>query len=108
MPRSNGFGTPGEAPRSGLETSLDWLARSQIWANDINTEAAPGFGILNARVKQRFMPAEQVHMEAFLGIDNLTNRALVGSVIVNQASRQYYEPGMPRSWVVGLQTRVPL
>jgi outer membrane receptor protein involved in Fe transport len=47
-------------------------------------------------------------MEAFLGIDNLTNRALVGSVIVNQASRQYYEPGMPRSWVVGLQTRVPL
>jgi iron complex outermembrane receptor protein len=104
----NGFGTPGQAPLSGLETSLDWLARSQIWANDINTEAAPGFGILNARVKQRFMPADRVQMEAFLGIDNLTNRARVGSVIVNQASRQYYEPGMPRSWVVGLQTRVPL
>ena len=103
-----GFDTPGKAPASGLEASLDWLSRSRIWTNDANTEAAPGYGMFNARLKQRFMPAEHLWMEAYLGIDNLTNQVTVGSVIVNQASRQYYEPGLPRSWVLGLQTRLPL
>ncbi len=103
-----GFGTPGKTPPTGLEAAVDWLARSQIWANDANTFAAPGYGIFNARLKQRFQPAQQLHMEAYLGVDNLSNRAWVGSVIVNQASSQFYEPGLPRSWVVGLQTKMPL
>jgi iron complex outermembrane recepter protein len=103
-----GFGTPGKTPPTGLEVAVDWLARSQIWANDANTFAAPGYGIFNARLKQRFQPAQQLHMEAYLGVDNLSNRAWVGSVIVNQASSQFYEPGLPRSWVVGLQTKMPL
>lgn len=103
-----GFGTPSKTPPTGLEAAVDWLARSQIWANDANTFAAPGYGIFNARLKQRFQPAQQLHMEAYLGVDNLSNRAWVGSVIVNQASSQFYEPGLPRSWVVGLQTKMPL
>jgi iron complex outermembrane receptor protein len=103
-----GFSPSGRAPTTGLETSVDWLARSQLWANDANTEAAAGFGVLNARIKQHFMPTERVSLEAYLGVDNLTNRVTVGSVIINQTSRQFYEPGLPRSWVVGLQTRLPL
>jgi iron complex outermembrane receptor protein len=84
------------------------LARSEIWTNDANTFAAPGYGMLNARIKQRFQPTEKLQMEAYLGVDNLSNRAWIGSVIVNQASSQFYEPGLPRSWVIGLQTKLPL
>ena len=47
-------------------------------------------------------------VEAFLGIDNLTNQSTVSSVIVNQASKQYFEPGLPRNWVVGLTSQIPL
>lgn len=104
----NGFGVAGKAPPTGLEATVDWLARSQLWANDVNTEAAAGFGLLNARVKQRFTPAERIFMEAYLGIDNLTNRSTIGSVIVNQSSGQFYEPGLPRAWVAGLQARLSL
>ncbi len=104
----DGFGQPRQVPSPGLEVSLDWLARSQIWANDANTSAAPGYGVLNGRIKQRFQPAEPLHMEAYLGVDNLGNRPWIGSVIVNQTAGQFYEPGMPRSWVVGLQTKLAL
>lgn len=101
----NGFGTPGKTPLPGLEATVDWLARSQLWANDVNTQAAAGFGLFNARIKHRFTPAERIFMEAYLGIDNLTNRETIGSVIVNQSSSQFYEPGLPRAWVTGLQAR---
>jgi len=102
-----GFTAPGKAPRSGLEAGLDWVARSQLWANDTNTAAAAGYGMFNARIKQRFQ-WERTAMEAYLGIDNLANRMTTGSVIVNQASSQFYEPGLPRAWILGLQTRLPL
>ena len=103
-----GFGSSGKAPPGGLETAIDWLARSQLWTSDANTEAAPGYGLVNARLKHRFQPAQLLQMEAYLGIDNVSNRTWVGSVIVNQVSGQFYEPGMPRSWVVGLQSKLPL
>ena len=103
-----GFDGTRKTPMPGLEASLDWIARSRLWANDANTESAPGYGVVNARLKHRFVPTERLAVETYLGVDNLANRVTVGSVIVNQASRQYYEPGMPRSWVLGLQTRLPI
>jgi iron complex outermembrane receptor protein len=104
----HGFSSVGQASSSGLEAAIDWLARSALWTNDANTETALGYGIVNARLKQRLMPFERMKMDAYLGVDNLTNRVTVGSVIVNQASRQFYEPGLPRSWVVGLQAKLAL
>ena len=47
-------------------------------------------------------------VEAFVGVDNLTNKDTVGSVIINQFSKQYFEPGLPRSWVIGVQSQTPL
>jgi hypothetical protein len=40
-----------------------------------------------------------------LGIDNLQDKPVVGSVIVNQSSKAYYEPALPRTWVLGLQAK---
>ena len=102
-----GFSGTARKPALGTEVALDWMARSQLWADDNNTASAAGFGVFNARVRQRYaVGAAQV--EAFVGIDNLSNRSTVGSVIVNQASSQFYEPGLPRSWVLGVQSRLPL
>ncbi|MFD0668846.1 TonB-dependent receptor family protein [Ramlibacter sp. MAHUQ-53] len=94
-------------PPAGLEAALDWTGRSRLWANDANTASAPGHGLLNLRMRHRWQ-VDAASVEAFGGIDNLADRRTIGSVIVNQASGGFYEPGLPRSWVLGVQVKVPL
>jgi iron complex outermembrane receptor protein len=94
---------------SGAEVSLDWIGRSVMWASDTNDSAstASGYSIFNARFKQRFEIGPS-QLEAYLGINNLTDQKTIGSVIINQSSSQYFEPGLPRNWVVGLIGKLPL
>ena len=93
----------------GAEVSLDWVGRSVMWANDTNdaASAASGYSIFNARFKQRF-EVGSTQLEAYAGINNITDQKTIGSVIINQSSSQYFEPGLPRNWVVGLTGKLPL
>ena len=102
-----GWAPAGAPPRLGLEAGLEWHARSRLWADDVNTAPAPGYGVFNARARHR-VQVGPVMVEMFAGIDNLTDRQTIGSVIVNQAQRQYYEPGLPRSVLLGLNAKLPL
>jgi iron complex outermembrane recepter protein len=108
-----GFSNAGQKTALGLEAGLDLISRSSMWANDTNFSSAtdyalaPGFSQLNARVRRRYQVGT-ARVEAFVGVDNLTNKDTVSSVIVNQSSKQYFEPGLPRSWVVGVQSQIPL
>ena len=93
----------------GKAASFDWIARSSLWANDVNdaSGAAAGYGLLNARLKQGF-EWRQANFETYLGVDNLSNKKAVSSVIINQSSRQYFEPLLPRHWVIGISTKLAL
>ncbi|MEY3887731.1 MAG: hypothetical protein RL650_1823 [Pseudomonadota bacterium] len=93
----------------GKEASLEWVARSKLWASDSNdfVSAASGYGVLNAKFKQHFA-IEKFQIEAFAGIDNLWNKNAVSSVIINQANKQYFEPALPRNWVAGVNVKRPL
>ena len=108
-----GFASAGQKPALGLEAGIDLISRSSMWANDANTATAAnyglaaGFGQLNARIRQRYQVGT-ARVEAYLGVDNLTGKAAIGSVIINQASKQYFEPGLPRSWLIGLQSQIPI
>jgi iron complex outermembrane receptor protein len=108
-----GFAHAGQKPALGMEAGLDVIHRSSMWANDANTATsanyalAPSYTMLNARVRQRYQVGP-ARVEAFLGVDNLTNKDTVSSVIINQFSKQYFEPGLPRSWVIGVQSQIPL
>ena len=105
----NGFQNSSKKTLQGKTASLDWIARSSLWANDVNdaSGAAAGYGLLNARIKQGF-EWRQTNFEAYLGIDNLTDKKAVSSVIINQAGRQYFEPLLPRNWVIGISTKLNL
>ena len=105
----NGFQNTSKKPLQGKAASLDWIARSSLWANDVNdaSGAAAGYGMLNARLKQGF-EWRQANFETYIGIDNLTNKKAVSSVIINQSSRQYFEPLLPRNWVIGIATKLAL
>lgn len=108
-----GFASIGQKPPLGMEAGLDVIHRSSMWANDANTATtsdyafAPSYTLLNARVRQRYQVGP-ARVEAFIGVDNLTNKNAVSSVIINQFSKQYFEPGLPRSWVIGVQSQIPL
>ena len=108
-----GFAPAGQKPALGLEASVDLISRSSMWANDANTATAANYGLaagfvqLNARIRQRYQIGA-ARVEAFLGIDNLTDKASIGSVIINQSSKQYFEPGLPRNWLLGVQSQIPL
>ncbi len=100
----HGFALAGQRVRQGAEVTLDVLGRSRLWADDANTARAPGYGLVNLRMRQRWQSGGTL-FEAFAGVDNLADRRTVGSVIVNQSSGGFYEPGLPRTWLVGLQAR---
>ncbi len=103
----NGFQSSSKKTLQGKAASLDWIARSSLWANDVNdaSGAAAGYGLLNARLKQGFA-WRQANFETYLGVDNLSNKKAVSSVIINQSSRQYFEPLLPRNWVIGIAIKL--
>ena len=92
---------------SGAQATLEWMGRSRLWANDLNTAYAPGHGIFNARLRHglQWGPAA---IESSIGINNLGNQNYVGSVITNQSASQFYEPALPRNWTVGVTARIDL
>jgi iron complex outermembrane receptor protein len=93
----------------GWSASADWVARSAFWANDLNDADArvAGGGQLNLRVRHRSVWGP-VRAELWAGVDNVTDTAMVGSVVVNQAAKQNFEPGLPRNWMTGIKLSVPL
>lgn len=111
---ASGRRIPGVAGRS-LYTELMWQRADKTWelavegravgtmaGNDVNTAWAAGYGWLNAR----WLTRQQIGpwlVTGFLRIDNLLNRSYVGSLIVNQANGQFYEPAPGRQWLLGVK-----
>jgi iron complex outermembrane receptor protein len=92
---------------SGAQVTLEWMARSRLWANDLNTAYASGHGIFNLRMRHG-VQLGAVSVESFVGINNLGDQKYVGSVITNQSAGQYYEPALPRNWTVGINAKIAL
>jgi iron complex outermembrane recepter protein len=96
-------------PKSALYTGLTWIyaplgfkgtleaqGRAKIYADDRNTASAPGYWEANMRAgfdqeRPRWRFSE------FLRLDNLANRAYVGTVIVNESNSRYFEPAPGRT-----------
>lgn len=106
---AQGFTTATGAVPLGTQASLDWVARSRIWASDSNdpVASAAGYGVLNAKIHHRWRVGPG-RVELYAGIDNLLDRRYVGSLIVNQASAQFFEPGLPRNIIGGVKALLPL
>jgi len=75
----------------GLWVTLETIGRAQIYANDLNSQAAGGYWLANLRggIEQQ---RSVWHFTESLRVDNLANRSYVGSVIVNETNSRYFEP----------------
>ena len=66
-------------------------------ANDLNTAAAPGYGLVHLRWSGKLALGPSDALELLARVDNLLDRDHVGSVIVNDGNGRFYEPGTPRN-----------
>ena len=76
---------------TGPWVTLETIGRAQIYANDLDSQAAGGYWLANLRggIEQQG-PVWDVTES--LRLENLTNRSYVGSVIVNETNSRYFEP----------------
>ena len=81
--------------------ALEAIASSKIYADDGNVDQpAPGYGVLNARVsaKQQW---RGWRFKQFARLNNLLDKNYVGSVIVGDTNKRYYEAAPQRNWLLG-------
>ena len=83
-----------------LEFAVEGKAAGSIAANDLNQANASGYGIMNLRAIAR-QNVGSWSISEFARVDNVFDRSYVGSVIVNQASNQFYENAPGRNWLAG-------
>ena len=89
-------------PTTGWQLAVEARHTGRIWANDINTEAAASDTLwaLRAGWTKAF---GDWRLNTLLRIDNVTDQHAVGSVIVNEGNRRYYEPSPGRSALLSAQ-----
>jgi iron complex outermembrane recepter protein len=80
----------------GFSTTMELESRSRIYADDRNSAAAPSYWLANFRAgfQQEF---KHWRLQEYGRLDNLANRAYVGSVIVNETNMRFFEPAPGRT-----------
>jgi iron complex outermembrane receptor protein len=91
---------PGAVPG---EFALEWRGQGSTPVNDSNTDAAGGFGLVSLRWSADWALTESGKLQTLLRVDNVTDRHVVGSVIVNDANGRFFEPAAPRSVLLSLR-----
>ena len=79
------------------EWAVEWRAVARTAANDVNTVYANGYGLMHLRWSGKLALGSQDSLELLARLDNVFDRAHVGSVIVNDGNSRFFEPGTPRS-----------
>ena len=80
----------------GFSTTLEAQGRGKIYADDRNTDAAAGYWVANWRAGFE-QESRHWRFNEFARLDNLANRAYVGSVIVNETNSRFFEPAPGRT-----------
>lgn len=106
VPRASLYGELGWTAADGkLNAALETIATGKVNPDDANAATpAPGYGIVNARVQARQEMGEW-RFKQFARLNNLFDRDYVGSVIVGDSNRRFYEPAPGRNWVLGVSAQ---
>ncbi|MDO9093215.1 MAG: TonB-dependent receptor [Rubrivivax sp.] len=102
----SGFVELAWAPSAAWELAAEVRGQGRLPVNDSNSAHAPGFGLLALRVRwQVALPVGQLDLLARL--DNVADRRVVGSVIVNEGNGRFFEPAPGRSALLSLRYSAP-
>ncbi|WBS02721.1 TonB-dependent receptor [Pseudoduganella sp. SL102] len=91
--------------RGRYGAALEALANGKVYAEDTNREkAAPGYGLLNLRFTAT-QPVGGWRLKEFVRLNNLLDKDYVGSVIVGDTNKRYYEAAPGRNWQAGFSAQ---
>lgn len=95
------------ASKIGAQAGIELTRAGRLYANDTNTATGDGYSTLAVKASYGWAIGSGV-LTASARVDNATDKRYIGSVIVNQAASQFYEPAPGRNWTVGLRFVLPL
>jgi len=103
VPNANGFAELAWKDGAGrFGAAVEGVASGRAYAEDANLEApAPGYGVVNVRVNAS-QQAGGWRLTQFVRINNLLDRQYVGSLIVGDTNKRYYEAAPGRNWMAGI------
>ena len=87
-----------------LGVAMELRASDRVFVDDRNSDAAPGHALLALRGTWGLSASG---WQTFARIDNLFDRDVVGSVIVNEGNGRFFESGAGRTITLGLGWRSP-
>lgn len=91
-------------PGFGWRLGAELQASAKAFADDLNSAAAAGYGVLALRAGKEFR-AGGIAWYAWGRIDNVLDRSYAGSLIVNDGNSRFYESAPGRRVTVGLRGR---
>jgi iron complex outermembrane receptor protein len=102
VPRASLYGELAWKNEDGrLGAALETVANGKVYAEDANAERpAPGYAVFNLRVQAR-QDVERWRFKQFLRLNNVFDRGYIGSVIVGDSNKRYYEAAPGRQWMAG-------
>ena len=80
----------------GFSVTVETQGRARIYVDDRNSDAAAGFWVANLRAGFE-QETRHWRFSEFARLDNLADRAYVGSVIVNETNFRFFEPAPGRT-----------
>jgi iron complex outermembrane receptor protein len=109
-PQRNAFAelvwTPAQA-WPGFNAALELVHTGALYVDDANTDAAAASTVLNLRAGL-VQTLGGWRFSELLRVDNATDRRYIGSVIVNEANKRFFEPALPRRWLLALTANYAL
>jgi iron complex outermembrane receptor protein len=102
VPNANLYGELAWKDSAGrFGAALEAVAVGKIYVEDSNVDQpASGYGVLNARVHAGQQWGGW-RFKQFARLNNLLDKNYVGSVIVGDTNKRYYEAAPQRNWLVG-------
>jgi len=93
-----------KAAWGGFNAAAEVIHTGKLYVNDANTDAASAVTLLNLRAgfSQKFGAWT---LKQLLRVDNVNDKIYAGSVIVNDANSRFFEPALPRNWMVAFTAR---
>ncbi len=99
--RASGFAELRWTPREDFDLLIDARGASRVYADDANDALAPGHARVDLGADRRWRTRAGT-VRGFARLENVLDRDIVGSVIVNEANARYFEPSPGRQWVLGV------
>lgn len=97
------FGELAWQPRTwpGFTAALEAVHRGSMVVDDLNSDRTDAATLFNLRLGwEQTLGAWTVR--EYLRVDNLADKATIGSVIANDGNRRFFEPAPGRQWGLGL------